>query len=198
LEGVSSLAFESKDVASEMNAKALVRSLDSASGYDPGGASAVSGVVVMEQGEHESQPVQGPQPASGRATRRTRILLVDDHAILRAGLGGLLREEPDLEVIGEAADGEAAVELAKATRPDVILMDVTMPRLNGIEATRQITGLLPQVRVIGLSMHDHDSMALAMRKAGASAYLSKDGRSEVLIATIRALSGPDGGEERGA
>jgi CheY-like chemotaxis protein len=118
--------------------------------------------------------------------RKIRVLLADDHALLRAGLAGLLADEPDIEVVGQAGDGQAALELAVEVIPDVILMDVTMPRLNGIEATRRIAAILPQVRIIGLSMHDQDAMSAAMRKAGAAAYLSKDGRSETLLETIRA------------
>ena len=118
--------------------------------------------------------------------RKIRVLLVDDHAVLRAGMASLLNEEPDIEVVGEAWDGQMAVELAVELQPDVILMDVTMPRLNGIEATRRIVARLPQTWIIGLSMHDQESMALAMRTAGAKAYLSKDGRCETLIAAIRA------------
>jgi CheY-like chemotaxis protein len=116
---------------------------------------------------------------------KIRVLLVDDHAVLRAGMASLLSEEPDMEVVGEAGDGQTAVELAVELQPEVILMDVTMPRLNGIEATRRIVALLPQTWIIGLSMHDQENMAQAMRKAGARAYLSKDGQCETLLAAIR-------------
>jgi DNA-binding NarL/FixJ family response regulator len=115
-------------------------------------------------------------------------LLADDHALLREGLRSLLGEEADIELVGEASDGRQAVEVALRTRPDVILMDVTMPRVDGIEATRQITAALPQARVIGLSMHEEEDMAAAMYEAGASAYLSKGGPSESLLATIRGIS----------
>jgi DNA-binding NarL/FixJ family response regulator len=87
-------------------------------------------------------------------------------------------------VIGEARDGQEAVELALQTRPDVVLMDITMPRLSGIEATRYITARLPEVRVIGLSMHTGDDMAQAMRDAGAVAYLNKSEAADTLVATI--------------
>ena len=120
--------------------------------------------------------------------RRIRVLLADDHEIVREGLASLLTDEPDIEVVGQASDGQEAVELAGEIRPDVVLMDVTMPRLDGIEATRQIKNQMPEIRVIGLSMHEKEDLAAAMREAGASAYLSKNGCCETLIGTIR---GPD-------
>jgi DNA-binding NarL/FixJ family response regulator len=127
-------------------------------------------------------------PVPGRG-ERIRILLADDHQILREGLASLLSEEPDMEIVGEAGDGHEAIELARLTRPDVVLMDVTMPRLDGIQATRQITAEMSGVAVIGLSMHEEEDMALAMRSAGAVAYLSKGGPSEALIAAIRSTAG---------
>lgn len=121
--------------------------------------------------------------------RKIRVVLADDHAIVREGLASLLMEEPDMVVVGQASDGQEAVELTVETRPDVVLMDVTMPRLDGIEATRQIKSRLPDVRVIGLSMHDKEDLAEAMREAGAAAYLSKNGCCETLIGTIRSQGG---------
>ena len=106
-------------------------------------------------------------PPSATTTTKIRVLLADDHEILRQGLAGLLEEEPDMEVIGQASDGQMAVELALRTKPDVIVMDVTMPRLNGVEATRRITAELPGVCVIGLSMHEQDEIAQAIREASA-------------------------------
>jgi len=117
--------------------------------------------------------------------QKIRVLLADDHAILRRGLATLLADEPDMEVVAEAADGQQAVLLAKQVVPDVILMDVTMPRLNGIEATRRITAELPGICVIGLSMHDEADMAAMMRRAGAREYLTKDVSAESLIQAIR-------------
>lgn len=113
-------------------------------------------------------------------------MLADDHPVLRQGLAGLLRDHSEIDVVGEAADGRQAVEVALRTHPDVILMDITMPLLNGIEATRRILDAIPSVRVIGLSMHAEADMATAMRKAGAVAYLSKDTATESLLATILA------------
>jgi len=115
-------------------------------------------------------------PRAPRARRgKIRVLVTDDHALVREGLASLLLPEPDIEVIGEACDGQEAVELALELLPDVILMDITMPRLDGIQATQKIKAQLPEVCVIGLSMYERDDMALAMADAGAAAYLSKAG-----------------------
>lgn len=115
---------------------------------------------------------------------RIRLLLVDDHPILRKGLADLVRGTPEITVIGEAGDGQEAVDLAMTLKPDVVLMDVTMPRMDGIEATRRITAALRGVRVIGLSMHEGEEMATAMHDAGAVAYLTKGGDPDALIAAI--------------
>ena len=125
------------------------------------------------------------QPAAGSVSK-IRVLVADDHKIVRQGLTELLREEADIEVVGEASDGVEAVEMAARLRPDVIVMDISMPRLNGIEATRRITAAQPRVRVIGLSMYEEPERAAAMREAGAVAYLHKAGPSEDLIAAIHA------------
>jgi PAS domain S-box-containing protein len=114
-----------------------------------------------------------------------RVLLVDDHRIVREGLAQLLSGIPDIRVIGEAEDGHMAVDLARRLQPDVVVMDVSMPNMTGIEATRLIKTDLSDCRVIGLSMHQSADMESSMREAGASIYLAKDGPSEVLIKTIR-------------
>ena len=120
--------------------------------------------------------------------QKLRVLLADDHKIFCRGLMLVLQQHEDIEVVGQAADGLTAVDLARTTQPDVILMDVSMPRLNGVEATRRIMQEIGNVRVIGLSMHEEADMAAAMREAGACAYLTKDGPPDVLIETIRRCS----------
>ncbi len=112
-------------------------------------------------------------------------MVVDDHAIVRQGIANLLAEETDIEVVGEAADGQEAVDKAAKLLPDVILMDVSMPKLNGIEATRAIRNEFSDIRIIGLSMFGDDERAQAMRDAGAVEYLTKSGQADALINVIR-------------
>jgi len=121
---------------------------------------------------------------------KIRLLLVDDHTILRQGLARLLTQEPDIEIVGEAPDGETAVKLAFQLRPDVVLMDVVMPKMNGVDATRAIRGSLPEVRVIGLSMYEAMESADAMLNAGAVMYLTKTLPVQQLIAAIRSCAKP--------
>lgn len=137
--------------------------------------------------DEDALHVVEPEPRPGGPIR---VLLADDHRILRQGLVSLLAFETDIEVVAEAADGRQAVELALRLSPDVVIMDVSMPIMDGVEATRRITSDQPNVRVIGLSLHESADMARAMRDAGAAAYLSKGGPADVLVATIRGYS-PD-------
>ncbi len=116
---------------------------------------------------------------------RTRILLADDHQILRQGLVALLTKEKDLEVVGEASDGRTAVTLAKELQPEVVVMDVAMPDLNGIDATRQILAELPKVKIIALSMHADKRFVVGMLKAGACGYLLKHCALEELVNAIK-------------
>lgn len=131
------------------------------------------------------------EPQAGDATellaadpRAVRVLVVDDHVILREGLAELLRGEQGIHVVGEAADGVEAVELTGQLEPDVVLMDVSMPRMDGIEATRIICAAKPHVRVIALSMHQDETIKSAMNEAGAAAYVSKSGDAELLVSII--------------
>jgi DNA-binding NarL/FixJ family response regulator len=117
-----------------------------------------------------------------------RVLLADDHIIMRKGLRLLLERQPNITVVGEASDGRQCVELAQAERPDVVVMDIAMPNLNGIEAARQIVGQRPEIAVAVLSMHSDESYVIRALKAGARAYLLKDSAESDLIAAIRALS----------
>ena len=126
--------------------------------------------------------VAGARPS---AERRTRVLVVDDHALVRRGVATLLAGEPDLEVVGEADDGPRAIELTRQLTPDVILMDINMPGLDGIEATRIIHAEFPAVRVIGLSMFEDPDQPAAMQEAGAVGYFSKSDSAEALLAAIR-------------
>ncbi|MBI4862521.1 MAG: response regulator [Candidatus Riflebacteria bacterium] len=139
-------------------------------------------------------PVGGPPEthrgaAGGGSHRRgepTRVLVVDDHRIVREGLARLLELEPGIEVVGQAPDGQRAIELAGTVSPDVIVMDVNLGEMSGVEATRRILALNRRARIIGLSMHVDRHVATAMFDAGAIAYLTKNGPPEDLIAAIRA------------
>jgi two-component system response regulator DegU len=113
------------------------------------------------------------------------VLIVDDHAAVRRSLAQALQGRSGIEVVAEAPDGDSAVRLAKRLRPDVVLMDVVMPGLDGIEATRQIVQNHPQVRIIGLSVHDSPVYVARMLEAGASAYLLKDCDLETLIRVMQ-------------
>ena len=117
-----------------------------------------------------------------------RILIADDHALFRQGLRTLLQAAKGIEVVAEAGDGEEAVRLAERWAPDVVLMDITMPRLDGIEATRRIRATVRGARVVALTMHTDASLAEAMRNAGAVAFLDKNSDLSALVNTIRAVA----------
>jgi two-component system response regulator DegU len=116
-----------------------------------------------------------------------RVLVVDDHAGVRESVARVLEEEPDLEVVGEAVDGSSAVRLAAELEPDVILMDVVMPGLDGIDATRQILEQRPQTQVIGLSVHTLRTYVSRMLQAGARAYVLKDGDVAELLHAVKVV-----------
>jgi DNA-binding NarL/FixJ family response regulator len=118
-----------------------------------------------------------------------RVLIADDHKIMLAGLRSLLEKQTDIEVVGEADNGRKAVQMAQEKKPDVIVMDVSMPDLNGIEATKQIIESLPETRVIALSMHSDKRFVMGMLRAGASGYLLKDCASQELANAIDQVAG---------
>ena len=117
-----------------------------------------------------------------------RILLADDHTVVRKGLRLLVESHPGFQVVADAADGREAVLLAEEFRPDVVVMDVAMPSLNGIEAARQISARLPQTSIVFLSMHSDEGYVLKALKAGARAYLLKDSAEHDLINAVKAVS----------
>jgi DNA-binding NarL/FixJ family response regulator len=116
-----------------------------------------------------------------------RVLLADDHTVMRSGLRLLLERQGDLTVMGEAADGRQAVDMAAAGNPDVVVMDIAMPQLNGVEATRQIVTRNPNTAIVILSMHSDESYVIRSLKAGARAYLLKDSAEADLISAIHAI-----------
>lgn len=118
---------------------------------------------------------------------KIRILLADDHTVMRAGLRLLLERQPDMAVVAEADDGRQTVDLADTHTPDVVVMDIAMPNLNGIETTRQIVNKHPKTSVVILSMHSDESYVMRALKAGARAYLLKDSAEADLIRAIRAV-----------
>ncbi len=120
-----------------------------------------------------------------------RILIVDDHVVVREGLHALLEAEPDIEVVGEATDGKEAVVRTKEVQPDIVLMDITMPGMNGLEATRLIKQDNPDVRILVLTMHEDDEYFFESLHAGASGYFIKGGSSSELVSALRAVSRGD-------
>jgi two-component system response regulator NreC len=118
---------------------------------------------------------------------KIRVLIVDDHTILRQGIRSLLEDEPDIEVVGEAEDGHSAVKLASQLNPDVIVMDIAMPRLNGLEATRQIRRNNSSIKILILTMHENEEYIRQVLAAGAMGYILKDAASSELLAAIRSI-----------
>jgi len=116
-----------------------------------------------------------------------RVVLTDDDAGMREGLRSLLAEHADIEVVGDAADGQSAIDRARELEPAIVVMDVEMPGMGGLEATRRVLVALPSIRVIGLSLHEDRHFAAAMRAAGASGYVRKDRIHEELAQALRAV-----------
>lgn len=118
---------------------------------------------------------------------KIRILIADDHAVVREGTRRVMEQEPDMEVVGEAGDGEEAVNLATSLKPDVVIMDISMPKMDGIEATRLIKATCPSITVLALSAYDDDQFVFSLLEAGAAGYLLKSVRSRELVDAIRAV-----------
>jgi two-component system response regulator NreC len=129
----------------------------------------------------------GAYPDEWGADMSIKVLIADDHQIMREGLRTMLEKESDIQVLGEAEDGRMVLRMAADLAPDVIIMDVAMPDLNGIEATRQIVAALPGVKIIALSMHDDRRFVLNMLKAGAAGYMLKDCAFKDLAKAIRVV-----------
>ena len=197
------LILEVSDHGRGFDAQGLVHLLDSQNGLGLRSirerAEALGGGLEIESADGDgasvrvaipwsppSQAAEEARPGEGKEQGAPlRVLLVDDHRVMRHGLSTLLTGHPDLVVVGEAGDGRQGLELARQLEPDVVLMDVAMPEMDGVEATRRIRELLPQVRVIGLSMHEDEHVARRMLQAGAESFLSKAGSTDHLLATIR-------------
>jgi DNA-binding NarL/FixJ family response regulator len=118
---------------------------------------------------------------------KIKVMLAEDHVVVREGTRELIQHEDDMEVVGEAGDGEEAVALASRTRPDVIIMDVNMPKVNGIEATRQIKSTMPTTAILVLTAYDNDQYVSALLEAGAAGYLLKNIKGRELIEAVRAV-----------
>ena len=118
---------------------------------------------------------------------KIKVLIADDHAVVREGTRRILEQEPDMEVVGEAGDGEEAVNLATSLKPDVAIIDIAMPKLDGIEATKRIKATWPSINILILSAYDDDQFIFSLLEAGAAGYLLKSIRSRELIDAIRAV-----------
>ncbi len=118
---------------------------------------------------------------------KIRVLLAEDHVVVREGTRELIQQEQDMEVVGEAGDGEEAIELAAELRPDVVIMDIAMPKVNGIEATKRIKELYPATAVLILTAYDNEQYIFALLEAGAAGYLLKNVRRSELIDAVRAV-----------
>lgn len=119
---------------------------------------------------------------------KTKILIVDDHAIVREGVRMILAQESDLEVVGEAGDGQQALELTERIRPDVVIMDISMPGMGGIEATQTVRAKHPEVQVLVLTMHEDESYVFQLLRAGAAGYVLKRAAAQDLVQAVRAAA----------
>jgi DNA-binding NarL/FixJ family response regulator len=136
-----------------------------------------------------SEPVPPPSQPSLRPAAAIRLIIADDHAVVRKGLAAVLADEPDLHVIGLAGSGREALALVQQLQPDLALLDITMPDMNGLEATRKLAASHPRVRVLILTMHEEEAFFFEALKAGAAGYVLKGADSDEVIAAIRAVHG---------
>jgi NarL family two-component system response regulator LiaR len=127
----------------------------------------------------------GEVPASSPPPRAARVLIADDHDLVREGLRAVLAGEEDLEVVGEARDGQEALKMCRALKPELVLMDVRMPKSDGLEATRAIKEEMPQVSVVMVTMHENPDYLLEAIRAGAAGYILKDAEGERLVGAVR-------------
>ncbi len=125
---------------------------------------------------------------SGEGAVSIRLLIADDHALVRSGLRSMLEREPGIEIVGEARNGREAVELCRSSRPDLVLMDVRMPDMDGLEATRAIKRELPETGVLMVTMHENRDYMLEANKAGAAGYVLKDAARDELVGAVRHVS----------
>jgi DNA-binding NarL/FixJ family response regulator len=132
-----------------------------------------------------AETADAPRAAAGAVTRQSRVLVVDDHSLLRTGVANIINQEADLEVVAEAANGREAIDAFLVHRPDVVLMDLRMPEMEGVEAVRRIRETDPHARVIVLTTYDADEDIARALQAGAKAYILKDIAADALVACIR-------------
>jgi two-component system, NarL family, response regulator LiaR len=125
------------------------------------------------------------RPQAARRGRRARLVLADDHDLVREGIRAVLESEPDMEVVGEAANGREAVEVCKRLRPDLVLMDVRMPEMDGLAATRAVKAELPETSVVMVTMHESPDYLLEAITAGAAGYILKDAAGDRLVEAVR-------------
>jgi DNA-binding NarL/FixJ family response regulator len=135
---------------------------------------------------------------SGEGTVSIRLLIADDHALVRSGLRSMLQREPGIEIAGEARNGREAVELCRSLRPDIVLMDVRMPEIDGLEATRAIKRELPETAVLMVTMHENRDYMLEATKAGAAGYVLKDASRNELISAVRRVVGAESSNSQAA
>lgn len=164
---------------------------DSSDRDDPGSVSGPGKDQDMQRLEEKPRdPTQDQREPVGPGSRSIRVMIVDDHDIVREGLHGILGDVNGIEVVAEASNGRDAIHQLDGVEIHVVIMDISMPEMDGLEATRWISRERPDVRVIGLSMHEMNEMAQSMIEAGAYTYLTKGGPSSGLIEAIRQAGAP--------